>query len=491
VSRTRAMAIDLERKQSFEPKLQSTITKYGIPTEDIYTILTRLALQVGMGRDQYIVTRELKKRIYIPLNTNREYITVVEGVNASSEWVISPFVIIAAKTIIQGWFDATGYGQNIGIAVSGNGYPDDELGYQWIHRETFRKVKGWPNIDCQFVMDLALTLLPNPWARLVRTNPDYPTVARYKALAREPWQRHPLAAATIICGNCFGEGCRSRTYGLVNQRRWVPNGGPKDSRYHFSYPPPGKAASSAQLCEQDEKRRQKFHRLLRLFVTEKLTQSTVKLLLGERPLGEIGIDISLRAKEAGGNRWQFHLPASDNPIRHYVKVELAKAFRKRLIKGPKVYALMEYNPLLNKTSSRDSKDALPSALREYADVFSPQNEGQSTLSVVMGRAVISKRTSRKASSDRQKVQLHHRSYSYQRRTDLTKSPLRASVRYPSSLIDKAVGSTPTPLTKTITTNYRGSCKAFALRTAPILGNPFKNHPTHPRDRTPEASLASG
>ncbi|EED20346.1 hypothetical protein TSTA_035720 [Talaromyces stipitatus ATCC 10500] len=30
----------------------------------------------------------------------------------------------------------------------------------------------------------------------------------------------------------------SRTYGLVNQRRWVPNGGPKDSHYHFSYPPP-------------------------------------------------------------------------------------------------------------------------------------------------------------------------------------------------------------------------------------------------------------
>ncbi|EED11579.1 hypothetical protein TSTA_008750 [Talaromyces stipitatus ATCC 10500] len=175
VSRTRAMAIDLERKQSFEPKLQSTITKYGIPTEDIYTILTRLALQVGMGRDQYIVTRELKKRIYIPLNTNREYITVVEGVNASSEWVISPFVIIAAKTIIQGWFDATGYGQNIGIAVSGNGYPDDELGYQWIHRETFRKVKGWPNIDCQFVMDLALTLRTNLWISTYLLQEPYDT----------------------------------------------------------------------------------------------------------------------------------------------------------------------------------------------------------------------------------------------------------------------------------------------------------------------------
>ena len=54
------------------------------------------------------------------------------------------------------------------------------------------------------------------------------------------------------------------------------------------------------------------------------------LLLGERTLGEIGVHISLRAREAGGNQWQFHL-ANDDDIQRLVKVESAKAFRKRLI----------------------------------------------------------------------------------------------------------------------------------------------------------------
>ena len=34
---------------------------------------------------------------------------------------------------------------------------------------------------------------------------------------------------------------------------------------------------------------------------------------------------------------------------------------------------MEYNPLLDKTSSIDKKDSLLSDLKEYADVFFPQN----------------------------------------------------------------------------------------------------------------------
>ena len=55
-----------------------------------------------------------------------------------------------------------------------------------------------------------------------------------------------------------------------------------------------------------------------------------------------------------------------------MKVELAKAFRKRLRKNPKVYALIEYNSLLRGTRTED-KDELPEALKEYKDVFLSQN----------------------------------------------------------------------------------------------------------------------
>ena len=78
------------------------------------------------------------------------------------------------------------------------------------------------------------------------------------------------------------------------------------------------------------------------------------LLLGERTLGEIGIDISLRTAQEGGNQWQFRLPVGQD-VQQAVKVESAKAFRKRLLKSPRVYALVEYNTLLREASGTDRR----------------------------------------------------------------------------------------------------------------------------------------
>ena len=108
----------------------------------------------------------------------------------------------------------------------------------------------------------------------------------------------------------------------------------------------------------------------RPFLAVERGQDDAPLLLGERTLGEIGVDITLRPRETGGNRWQFHLPTEDDDVRHVVKVESAKAFRRRLRKGPKVYALVEYNPLLHGAST-NSDGSLPGAIKRYIDVFSP------------------------------------------------------------------------------------------------------------------------
>lgn len=110
----------------------------------------------------------------------------------------------------------------------------------------------------------------------------------------------------------------------------------------------------------------------RPFLAVKKAPEDAPLLLRERTIGEISINISLRTKEAGGNRWQFHLPSNSDPIQDCVRVELAKTFQKRLKKGPKVYALLEYNPLLYSTGSTDNENELLSTLKEYADVFSSQ-----------------------------------------------------------------------------------------------------------------------
>ena len=68
---------------------------------------------------------------------------------------------------------------------------------------------------------------------------------------------------------------------------------------------------------------------------------------------------------------------NDN-IQRFMKVESAKAFQKRLRKGLKVYALVEYNYLLHGGSTNNEK-GLPEALRKYIDVFSSQNTKKLTL----------------------------------------------------------------------------------------------------------------
>jgi len=53
-----------------------------------------------------------------------------------------------------------------------------------------------------------------------------------------------------------------------------------------------------------------------------------------------------------------------------MKAESAKVFRKRLTRGPKVYALVEVNSLLSQ-GSKDRNLGLPEALKGYIDIFSP------------------------------------------------------------------------------------------------------------------------
>jgi hypothetical protein len=142
-------AIDLDRKKAHEPatiqawfeKLRATIDSYGIAEEDIYNF-DETGFNIGIGRDQWIITREFSKPVWSGSNTNREYATVIEAVSATGS-VIPPFIIFAAKCVLQGWFDNTEIGKWIGVTETG--YVNDLISYQWVqhfHHATKYQVKG-------------------------------------------------------------------------------------------------------------------------------------------------------------------------------------------------------------------------------------------------------------------------------------------------------------------------------------------------------------
>lgn len=113
-----------------------------IHLRDLYNF-DETGFQIGIGKDQWIVTREFKKPSFSPSNTNREYTTVVEAISADGHF-IPPFIIFPGKCILAGWFDVCDEPDYI-IGVSDSGYINDILAFQWIQHfehHTRRRMLG-------------------------------------------------------------------------------------------------------------------------------------------------------------------------------------------------------------------------------------------------------------------------------------------------------------------------------------------------------------
>ena len=148
----RSRAIELDRKraedheviQEWFQKLHRTIQNHGILKEDIYNF-DETGFNIGVGRDQWIITRDFNtKKPHIGMNSNREYVTVVEAVNTDG-WTCPPLILMSGSCILANWFEATDIQQEYSIGVSENGYMTDMIAFQWIqsfYRHTKRYRKG-------------------------------------------------------------------------------------------------------------------------------------------------------------------------------------------------------------------------------------------------------------------------------------------------------------------------------------------------------------
>ncbi|KAJ6086156.1 hypothetical protein N7486_010669 [Penicillium sp. IBT 16267x] len=131
----RQRAMDIERKKCLDKQVakdwfdsyQETIAQYGITADDIWNF-DETGFNIGVGRDQWIITREPKRQISGGFSTNREYATVIEAVSATGS-TIAPVVILSAKLLLLRWFEIVGDER---IAVTETGYLNNVLALQWI-----------------------------------------------------------------------------------------------------------------------------------------------------------------------------------------------------------------------------------------------------------------------------------------------------------------------------------------------------------------------
>ena len=108
-----------------------TITRYGIPPDDIYNF-DETGFAMGLVSTAKVVTRaEYYGRRSVLQPGNREWVTAVETVNALG-WALPPLIIFKGKRYIESWFYDTP--RDWRFEVSPNGWTSDEIGLRWLQK---------------------------------------------------------------------------------------------------------------------------------------------------------------------------------------------------------------------------------------------------------------------------------------------------------------------------------------------------------------------
>jgi hypothetical protein len=127
----RAKCEDPEIIRGWFALVRNTIAKYGIQEADIYNF-DETGFQMGVISTTMVVTSsERRGRAKLKQPGNREWATVIQGVNATG-WAIPPFIIVKGRYHLSSWYENSPLPNDWVIATSENGWTTNERGLEWI-----------------------------------------------------------------------------------------------------------------------------------------------------------------------------------------------------------------------------------------------------------------------------------------------------------------------------------------------------------------------
>jgi len=118
--------------------------KHGILNDDIYNFDETGFMMGIIFAGMVVTTSEGRTKAKLAQPGNREWATVIQGVNACG-WAIPPFIILAAKYHLSAWYEGTDLPADWVIATTDNGWTTNEIGLEWIkhfNRHTSPRTKG-------------------------------------------------------------------------------------------------------------------------------------------------------------------------------------------------------------------------------------------------------------------------------------------------------------------------------------------------------------
>ena len=102
----------------------------GILDTDTYNF-DETGFRIGIGRDQWVVTREPERPPSIRSSSNRELITLVECVSGDS-LVLPPMLIAPGTLHMEDWYTKTSIPDAYLVGGSESGYSNEKLALDWI-----------------------------------------------------------------------------------------------------------------------------------------------------------------------------------------------------------------------------------------------------------------------------------------------------------------------------------------------------------------------
>jgi len=131
--------LDVKRKQAhnrddlyywFE-RYQKIRDERGILPTDTYNF-DETGFRIGIGRDQWVVTRDSKRPLFLASSSNQELVTVIETISGDGA-VLPPMIIVPGMLQMEDWFTKTNLPGNVLLGVSETGYSNDVLAIRWLH----------------------------------------------------------------------------------------------------------------------------------------------------------------------------------------------------------------------------------------------------------------------------------------------------------------------------------------------------------------------
>jgi hypothetical protein len=125
--------------QEWFDSIQRVIAQYGIADEDIFNF-DETGFAMGLTATAKVITRAEyygKRSMLQP--GNREWVTVVESINAAG-WALPPYIIFKGKVFIESWFDSLA--PNWKINKSANGWTTDEISLDWLQNHFIPYIEG-------------------------------------------------------------------------------------------------------------------------------------------------------------------------------------------------------------------------------------------------------------------------------------------------------------------------------------------------------------